>query len=168
MKIRHCLLVAALPWTLSACGGDDEAAEGEAGMDTTSMAMPAPDMGTDTAGMAGMPSTVTLQAVGTSGASGQATIAAAGGQTQVTVQLSGLTEGSHAGHIHSGTCDNVGPPVSPLEPVNAAADGSGSATSTVALDANTVMNGQHVVQYHGDAASPGAPVACGQITQHTM
>lgn len=171
MKPTRRWLLAVLPFALAACGGDEEVElEGDAGMEA------AAPMDTAMGGMAGMdhggagvPTVVALQAVGGSNAGGQATVTGAGAETRIEVQLTGAGEGAHAGHIHSGTCDNIGPPVQPLQELTAGADGSGMVTTTVAIDPATVMNGQHSVQYHQSGApNPGPGIACGTIPQHTM
>ena len=131
----------------------------------TAMGAPAP-MTTDT-GMAGaqaMGSAVTMNAVGTSGVTGQAQIMEHGqGQTMVTVNLTAQGNSTHSGHIHTGTCDAPGAVVVPLQDVTLA-NGTGSASSTIDVPLATVMNGQHIVAYHqGQGAEAGAPVVCGAI-----
>ncbi len=163
MRKAKLWALAGLPVLLAACAGDD------ADMDDTAEVMtdaavpvaeaPMADMGM----MAGM---VTMQALDGSGVSGEATITPEGADTQVMVRLTGLTEGEHPGHIHSGTCDAVGGVVQPLQPITVGADGTGTMTTTVALDPNTVMNGQHVIQYHQAGGGPG--VVCGPIPAHAM
>ena len=81
------------------------------------------------------------------------------------VQLSGLTPGAHPGHIHAGTCEAPGEVVQPLPVITADANGAGTADTTLTLDATTVMDGQHIIAYHGDG---GAPVACGSLMGHAM
>lgn len=87
---------------------------------------------------------------------------------QGTVRLSGPQSGSHQGHIHRGTCDNLGGVVQPLQPVDAPQGGQGTSNSTVGIPPATVMNGQHIVVYHTVGGSPGAPVVCANIPQGTM
>lgn len=119
----------------------------------------------------GMQAAVALNELGGSGIGGEATIAPAeaSGQTQVTVSLQGPADaaGVHQGHIHSGTCEQLGGVVVPLPPVTVD-DGVGSATSTVAADAMSLMDGQHIVVYHQAGGTPGSPVVCGQIPAHAM
>lgn len=158
---------------LAACGGGGgEAAEG--GADTAAATVaPAPAgetmpaaAPTDTA-MAGQSSatnSVQMNALNNSGVSGTTQVMAHGeGETMVTVNLQGAGSGTHPGHIHSGTCDNLGPVVVPLESVTMA-NGSGTSSSTVKVPLATVMNGQHVVNFHaGSGDNPMAPVVCGAI-----
>ena len=162
MKTNRGWLLLALPLVLAACGGDeaDTAAEG---LDTATVATGTAD--TAAHDMAAMPTTVAMQPVGNSGVTGQATLTPTGAQTQVQVQLTGLTPGAHPGHIHSGTCAAPGPVVQALPEITAGADGSGSADTTLALDPATVMNGQHIIAYHGEG---GAPVVCAELTAHAM
>ena len=88
--------------------------------------------------MGAMATTVTMQPLQDSGVTGEATLTPMGGQTQVMVRLTGRSgEGEHPGHIHPGTCDSVGGVVAPLQPITAGADGTGTMTTTVDVDANT-------------------------------
>ena len=159
MKTKRSWILLALPLSLAACGGDD-ADTAETPADSAIAAIDAPP-----ADMGAMPSTLSLQPMGGSTASGQATVTPNGPQTQVQIQLSGLTPGEHPGHIHTGTCEALGEVVQPLPVITAGQDGSGTADTTLALDAMTVMDGQHVISYHGEG---GAPVACGSLMAHAM
>ncbi|HEX6370312.1 MAG TPA: hypothetical protein VF006_15435 [Longimicrobium sp.] len=162
--------LAALPFALVACGGGDEAAEGDTGSaevitdtttsTTTTTPMPAD---TGTAGAHSMGSAVTMNAVGTSGVTGQAQFMTQGEGTMVMVNLAAQGNSTHSGHIHTGTCDAPGAVVVPLQDVTLA-NGAGSSSTTIEVPLATVMNGQHIVAYHaGSGADAGAPVVCGQI-----
>lgn len=173
MRSTRFWALAALPFALAACGGGDDAAvEGEAETTTvtadTTMAAPAP-MGTDSAMTGAMPmgNAVTMNSVGTSGVTGQATFMEQGAQTMVMVNLTAQGNTTHSGHIHTGTCETLGAVVVPLQDVTLAS-GTGSSSSTIDVPLATVMNGQHVVAYHtGSGAEAGAPVVCGQIPAQT-
>jgi hypothetical protein len=107
-----------------------------------------------------------MQALQGSGVGGEVTVREMGNQTQVMVRLTGGTaNATHPGHIHSGTCQNIGAVVQALEPITADASGAGTMTSTLDLPPATVMNGQHIVVYHGEG---GNPVACAAIPEHRM
>ena len=172
MNTTRLWVLAALPFTLAACGGDEAAegsADGTAGTMTDTVtataATPAP-MPADS-GMTGaqaMGGAVTMNAVGNSGVTGQAQFMEHGqGQTMVTVNLTAQGNSTHSGHIHTGTCDAPGAVVVPLQDVTLAS-GTGSSNSTISVPLATVMNGQHIVAYHaGSGDSAGAPVVCGQI-----
>ncbi|MBW3655679.1 MAG: hypothetical protein KY444_06205 [Gemmatimonadetes bacterium] len=157
---------------LAACGGGGDEGAAPATTDTVASTTAAPPPGGDTTPAAMADSahdsasnpTVQMAQRGNSGISGQAQFMDHGaGQTMVTVTLTGPGSGTHPGHIHSGTCDNLGPVVMPLQAVERA-NGNGTSTSTVEVPIATVMNGQHVVNYHaGTGANPMAPVSCGQI-----
>jgi hypothetical protein len=173
MKPTRLWVLAALPLVLAACGGDDDDAEGVGAADSIGTAVPSADSGattvapvpTDTS-MAAQPmaGSVTMNAVGTSGVTGQASFMEHGaGQTMVTVNLRAQGNTTHSGHIHQGTCDSPGQVVQPLQDVTLA-NGTGSSTSTVSVPLATVMNGQHIVAYHASSGeNPGPPVVCGQI-----
>ena len=170
---------------VAACGvGSDEDVGTEEGfmadtlvdaMGTSDVAVIVPPGGiaptSDTAGMAagtaGGMQTIPFTPVGSGGHTGTVMIHPAGQQTQVMVQLSGPQSGVHQGHIHTGTCDNMGSVVQPLQPVDVPQTGPGSVTSTVDIPPATVMDGQHIVLYHTAGGSPGAPVVCANIPQST-
>jgi hypothetical protein len=115
--------------------------------------------------MGGMATTVALTAVGESGVSGELILTPAGGETEVSVTLSGLEPNStHPGHIHEGTCSAPGSVVAPLGEITADATGSGTMTTSVPVATATVTAGNHIVQYHGEGM---APIACAEIV-HTM
>ena len=164
----------ALALSVAACGGGGEGGA-EGGGDTTAAAVspaPAPSAATPPTtpaestmtGQSSATTPVQLTALNNSGVTGQAQIMEDGdAETMVTVTLQGQGTATHPGHIHSGTCDQLGPVVAPLESV-AMAGGTGTSTSTIKVSMGTVMNGQHVVNFHaGAGANPMAPVACGAI-----
>lgn len=108
---------------------------------------------------------ISLQQVGGSGVTGEATLSAQGDGTMVMVTLMNAPQGPHVGHIHQGTCQNPGQPVAPLQDVAVPqANGTGSSHSTVSVPISQLMNGQHLVQYHQQAGdNPGTPIVCGSI-----
>lgn len=170
MKTGQLWALALLPFALAACGGEeaDEGMEnGAVVMDTAMTGAPAaaPMDTAMAAGAMGGGNTVQLAALNSSGVTGQMMLAPMGTETQVMVTLNGLAPNSaHAGHIHSGSCDNLGPVVVPLQEITADAGGTGTMTTTVAVDPATAMNGQHLVAYHQDPGEDhGPPVACAGI-----
>ena len=113
-----------------------------------------------------MPMTAQFQALQNSGVTGEATVTGRGTQTEVTVRLTGSQpSASHPGHIHTGTCEAVGSPIQPLQPVAIDSSGTGTMTATVDVPGNTAMNGQHIVVYHGEG---GVPITCAPIPAHMM
>jgi hypothetical protein len=159
----------------AACGGEGEGGAEGAGDTTTAAVSPAPSAATPPTtaaestmtGQSSATTPVQMAALNNSGVTGQAQIMEHGAaETMVTVTLQGQGSTTHPGHIHSGTCDQLGPVVAPLESV-AMASGTGTSTSTVKVSMGTVMNGQHVVNFHAGAGeNPMAPVACGAIPAH--
>ena len=161
---------------LVACGtGSDDKVGQEGGfmadtlveaMGTSDVAvLPPPAGDTAAAGASAGMQTVAFTPVGTGGHAGDVMIHAMGQQTEIMVRLSGPQAGVHQGHIHTGTCDNIGGVVQPLEPVDVPQGAQGTSTTTVSIPPATVMNGQHVVVYHTAGGSPGAPVACANVPQ---
>jgi hypothetical protein len=167
LPVSSALLLGVL---LSACGTDDDRVATTLPGDTI-VGAPATPPGTlpgqtmDPA-MAGMAATVQLQPLGDSGVGGEAVITDRGAQVEVMVRLTGTPGNTtHPGHIHSGTCANVGGVVQALEPITTGADGAGTMTTQVDLAPMSVMDGQHVVVYH---AAGGQPATCGEIPAHRM
>ena len=160
---------------LAACGtGSDEKVGQEGGfmadtlveaMGTSDVAVLPPAADTAAAGTAAGMQTVAFQPVGAGGHTGEVMLHPMGQQTEIMVRLSGPQAGVHQGHIHTGTCDNIGGVVQPLQPVDVPQGAQGTSTTSVSIPPSTVMNGQHVVVYHTAGGDPGAPVACANIPQ---
>jgi len=128
------LLIAVL--TLAACGGSDES--GVAGARALSLE---------------------LREQNGSGQSGTATLEPAGeGSTTVVVELSTPPREPQPSHVHSGTCDKIGPVVAPLESVV-----DGHAESTVPLSLEELQRGDLLVHAHLSEAQPDVSVACAPI-----
>lgn len=169
MRSTRLWVLAALPFALTACGGGDDASEGTTddaavvSTDSVATTTGAPMPGdTAASGAHSMGSAVTMNAVGTSGVTGEAQFMDQGPQTMVTVNLTAQGGSTHSGHIHTGTCANLGPVVVPLKDITLA-NGSGTSSTSVPVPMATVMNGQHVVSFH---ASSGESVVCGEIPAH--
>ena len=155
---------------LAACAGeaaDDEfelpeTTELSPGAEQPGMPEPAPPMEPATA----MAETAQLEALEGSGVTGDVSVTDRGAQTEVTVRLTGTPANStHPGHIHSGTCEEIGSVVQPLQEISTDASGAGTMTATVDVAPMTAMDGQHIVVYHGEG---GTPVTCAAIPTHTM
>jgi hypothetical protein len=141
---------------LAACGTDEPPADAPA-----DAPLPVPAETTTPAG--GEETTAAMQALEDSGMGGTITIHANGEQPMLTVALTGApAPGVHQGHIHGGTCADRTGALTPLEPITTAG-GAGEATSTVALPADSLFNGNHIVIYHEAGGSPGASLVCGQL-----
>lgn len=156
------LLALALLIGLAGCADDDPdmvviEAEGD-GMAMEPAPMPAAGMDQPPGGLG---ETLQLQPLRDSGVRGEVTIADRGQQTEIMVRLTGASaNGQHPGHIHSGSCDAPGGVVQALEPISTDATGTGTMTTNVELAPQMVMDGQHIVVYHGTG---GAPATCAGI-----
>ncbi len=128
------LLIATL--TLAACGGDDDDEAGGNG-----------DV------------TVELAAQNDSGQSGTATLTSAGdAQTTVTVELSNPPGAPQPAHIHSGTCEELGEVVYPLENVE-----GGTSETTVDASLEELQDGEFAINAHESEENISNYVACGPI-----
>ena len=165
-----------LPLAVLACGGGDEGIETDTAEDAagtiTADSVPgdAPaTVDTSMPGGAQEMGTVTLQPVGGSAITGEASLSDQAGQTVVVLNLRGATPGgTHQAHIHNGTCQALGQVVAPLQPVAVDSTGFGTSTTSVAQALGTLTGGSFVISAHEAGGSPGAPVSCGTITAHAM
>jgi hypothetical protein len=164
MKLLRIGGAAGLAFVLAACGGDTTD-------DTVVTDRP---MTADTVMTAGQPATqmeqahVNLSPVGDSQVRGQAHMTQTGpNETEVHASLTGATQtGEHHGHIHSGTCDQLGAIVAQLEPITTQAQGTGESHSRVQFSLAQIRDGGHVIAFHqagGTRESPGPHVTCGEI-----
>lgn len=142
---------------ISACAGEDAEPEADAMPATEAAAPEAPAMEPDAA----MP--MTMVELDGSGAGGSVTMDNTGASPMLTVFLTNAGAGVHQGHIHGGTCQDRAGAVTPLEPITADASGAGQATSTVAIPADSLFNGNHIVVYHEADGSPGASIVCAEL-----
>lgn len=173
MKFSRTMGLALAVALLSACAeeaDDTDALEMDAQSADTLAPAGAGDMMGDEA-MAGMQTTVMLNELEGSGVAGEAMISqgTSAGQTsvRVTLNVTGNGSGVHQGHIHQGTCADIGGVAFPLEPVTTSG-GTGTATATVDADLMSIMDGGHVVVYHQADQQPGSPAVCGEIPGHMM
>jgi hypothetical protein len=166
MNVKPSLLVLPILMLAAACGGDDT---GGVASDPVVETSPSPTVTEAPATMpmaGGMSAAMNapFQPVGGSNVAGEATISPRGQQSEVMVRLTGATASTeHPGHVHSGRCDAIGGVVQPLDRVATDGSGAGTATTTLDIPAMTLMNGQHIVVYHG---AGGAPIACAEIPSH--
>jgi hypothetical protein len=170
MKRSNTWLALPLVLVLAACAGDAEEGEDASLVEDPQEVLPPaqePGLNTPPGTQAGTGETSAFQALQNSGVTGEATITDRGQQTQVMVRLTGTEGGGeHPGHIHTGTCDNIGGVVQPLQPVTTDSTGTGSMTADVEIAPMAAMDGQHVVVYH--AAGGGPPITCAAIPMHRM
>jgi hypothetical protein len=128
------LLVA---FALPGCGGGEEEAEASAEDELT----------------------LTLAEQAGSGQSGTATLKADGDErTRVVVELSNPPGPAQPSHVHSGTCDDIGAVVAPLESVE-----GGNAESVVSMSLKELRRGDLIVHAHKSEAESKISVACAEI-----
>jgi hypothetical protein len=103
--------------------------------------------------------TLTLAEQAGSGQSGTATLTADGDEgTRVVVELSNPPGPSQPSHVHSGTCDDIGAVVAPLESVE-----GGNAESVVPMSLKELQRGDLIVHAHKSEAESKVSVACAEI-----
>lgn len=139
---------------LAACGG-----AGDGGMEDDTASMPESDAAaTGAEEAAAMGATVTLNALNESGITGTAEVRGAGDDVEIEVSFEGLTEGeTYPVHLHEGTCADGGGVAAPIGEVTGGADGTGSASATLAA-ADLSAEGSYYVQGH---LPDGQPAVCG-------
>jgi hypothetical protein len=128
------LLIATL--TLAACGGDDDDDEAGGNGEVT----------------------VELAEQNESGQSGTATLTPAGEQTTVTLELSNPPGDPQPVHIHSGTCEELGEVVYPLENLE-----EGASETTVDASLEELQNGEFAINAHESEENIANYIACGPI-----
>lgn len=117
-----------------------------------------------TVGMAFAQVEGSLGQVGGSGVTGDYSLEATDSQTRVTVNLEGLDPNtSHVGHIHSGTCANLGDVVVPLSTITGDNDGIGSMTTTINLSLSDIQGENHAISYHEGSSLPSPTISCADI-----
>lgn len=100
-------------------------------------------------------------------AMGTATLTIVNGALQVVITASGLApSGSHAAHIHMGSCESQGAVVHPLSSVIADAGGKGTSTTSVA-NVTSIPSGTWYVNIHRSTVlttqTDFDPILCGDV-----
>ncbi len=94
-----------------------------------------------------------------SGQSGTATLTADGdAKTRVVVELSNPPGPAQPSHVHSGTCDDIGEVVQPLESVQ-----DGRAETVVPMSLDELRRGRLIVHAHKSETESKVSVACAEI-----
>src|SRR5918994_2878796 len=105
--------------------------------------------------------TLTLAEQEGSGQSGTATLTADGDDsTRIVVKLSNPPGPPQPSHVHSGTCDDIGEVVEPLESVE-----DGRAESVVRKSLEELQEGDLIVHAHKSEAESKISVACAEIPE---
>jgi hypothetical protein len=102
--------------------------------------------------------TLTLSEQTGSGQSGTAMLTADGDRTRVVVELSNPPAAAQPSHVHSGSCDDIGSVVAPLESVE-----GGNAESVVPMSLKELQRGGLIVHAHKSEAESKVSVACAEI-----
>ena len=100
---------------------------------------------------------------------GDATLTEVDGVAQIELTMAGLTEGTHANHVHHGSCAEQGEVHVTLQELQAGADGNASGTTLAeppavdpAFGLDHFASG-HYVAVHVVGGSPGVVVSCGDV-----
>lgn len=145
-------------FALTACAeGQDEGEMAEPITEETGM----PDEpGLDEPVTAAGPVEIGLEARAESGVTGTATLTPIADGLEVSLGLSGLTDGeTYAAHLHRGSCDNDMGVVAPLEDVTASGE-TGQSATTIGLSMLDPTAESLFIQAHGPE---GTPIACGNV-----
>jgi predicted flap endonuclease-1-like 5' DNA nuclease len=109
-----------------------------------------------------------LSPVNNSGVTGSVNIRGIGEQTEVSLNVTGITQGNQQlqGSIVQGTCEQSGAEVVPVGPIPVGAGNIASLTDTLQVPVGTVLNGQHALIIKGQNAGPATPpLACSPLPQ---
>ena len=140
LLIGIALLAGALAIAAVACSDDDD--DDDAG---------------DTATL-----TATLAEVEGNGVTGTAALTEADDGATVVVEMGGL-DGTHANHLHHGSCDAQGEVHVTLEELQAGADGNATATTTFEEPELAHFEAGHYVAVHEAGGAPGPVISCGNV-----
>ncbi len=161
MVLGACM--AALSFSLVACGGDDEGVVDslteQAGDATEGAGNAVESVGNavDDA-VADDEVTVRLQAQNNSGITGEAKLSTEDGQTKVTFDLQNAA-GPHPAHIHEGTCAKL--TAAPKFPLTDVTDGKSE--TMVAVTLADIQSTPHAINLHTSAQNLEQYVACADI-----
>lgn len=149
------VLAALLP--LAACGPEDTDTEADP------LEEPAPtEMPGETDRDMMEPTSITLDTKNESGVTGQATATHHADSVTVEVNIMGAAEdGEYPAHVHTGTCDEAGSVVAPLNSLQVSG-GSGMSTSEI-MASDVPEDEDAIIQVHDPS---GQPIACGDMTGH--
>jgi hypothetical protein len=156
------LAIAMVALGAAGCGGDDEdEGEGDGATGTPLGTTPATRANTPAAG--GGASTeyaAIIAGVDDDTIGGAAVIAEGGDGVEVVVDVLGLPEGSHANHLHHGTCEEQGEvhvTLTELEP-----DADGIATAETTFD-DPPLEHFATGHYYAVHSGAGAVIGCGKV-----
>lgn len=103
--------------------------------------------------------TIELESRSDSGISGVAKLKPEGNKTTVFVLLEGAADGvTQPIHIHKGSCDDLGPPKYPLNPVK-----EGQSRTTVDASLEELLSGDLAINAHKSKQEIQEYVACGNL-----
>jgi hypothetical protein len=108
----------------------------------------------------------TLSPVNNSGVTGSVNLRGIGEQTEVSLNVTGITEGNRElqAAVVQGTCEQSGAAVAQIGPIPVGAGNIAALTDTLAVPPGTVLNGQHALIVKGQNAGPSTPpLACAAL-----
>jgi hypothetical protein len=130
-----------------------------AGLGTLALLLlPAACGGSDDAGAGDEELSLELVEQNGSGQSGTAKLTAGEGTTTIVVELANPPAVPQPAHVHSGTCEDIGDVVAPLESLD-----EGESESTVMMSLDELQRGHLIVHAHKSEAEFDVSVACADI-----
>jgi hypothetical protein len=110
----------------------------------------------------------TLSPVNNSGVTGSVSLRGIGEQTEVSLNVTGITEGNRElqASVVQGTCEQSGSAVAQIGPIPVGAGNIAAKTDTLAVPPGTVLNGKHALIVKGQNAGPATPpLACAALPE---
>ena len=107
-----------------------------------------------------------LSEVNNSGVSASVNLRGIGEQTEVSLNVSGLSEGNRElqAAVVQGTCEANGQQLAQIGPIPVGAGNIAAITDTLPLPPGTVLNGEHALIVKGQNAGPSTPpLACSPL-----
>lgn len=107
-----------------------------------------------------------LSPVNNSGVTGSVNFRAVGEQTEISLNVTGASEGNQQlqGGVVAGTCDQPGAQLAPVGPITPGAGNIATLTDTIPLPVATLLNGGNALLIKGQNAGPATPaLACSPL-----
>lgn len=107
-----------------------------------------------------------LSPVNNSGVTGSVNFRAVGEQTEISLNVTGMTEGNQQlqGSIVAGTCEQSGAQLAPVGPIPVGAGNIATLTDTLSQPIATILSGQNAFLVKGQNAGPATPpLACSPL-----
>ena len=160
LTILVAVALAALSLSIAACGGEDEAEEGQQGTAAQTQETATDEGGAaEATGDLGEARVLALAEQNDSGLSGEATISPTSDEAvKVAIDLEDSGDVPRPAHIHEGSCDELGAIAFPLDNVE-----GGNSSTAVDVSLQELEDGDYAINVHESEEAIETYVACTDI-----